>query len=67
VVAELKFDLSKTYSFQRSQSRDISVALLRFSHVPRGLSAAVSNLPAISARTKQPKSKTTSKRRWWFL
>jgi len=63
VVAELKFDVNKTYSFQRSQSRDISVALLRFSHVQHGLTATVGNLPAISMKTNQPKSKTASKRR----
>jgi len=63
VVAELKFDLSKTYSFQRSQSRDISVALLRFSHVEHGLTATVSKLPDSSMKTRQPKSKAASKRR----
>lgn len=63
VVAELKFALDKTYSFQRSQSKDISVALLRFSHVQCGLTATVGNLPAVtSVKTKQPKSKTASKR-----
>jgi len=64
VVAELKFDLHKTYSFQRSQSKDISVALLRFSHVQCGLMATVVNLPAAvsSMKTKQPKSKTALKR-----
>jgi len=66
VVAELKFDIPKTYAFQRSQSRDISVALLRFSHVPPGLSATVGSLPAVNMKTKQTKSKTASKRRWFL-
>jgi len=63
VVAELKFALDKTYNFQRSQSKDISVSLLRFSHVQCGLTATVGNLPAVSSvKTKQPKSKTASRR-----
>lgn len=61
VVAELKFDLDKTYNFQRSQSKDISVALLRFSHVQCGLMATVGNLPAVNCR-KTKRSKTASRR-----
>lgn len=63
VVAELKFDLNKTYSFQRSQSKDISVALLRFSHMQSGLTATVGNLPSVSRmKTKPTKLKTTLRR-----
>jgi len=60
VVAELKFALDKTYSFQRSQSKDISVALLRFSHVPCGLTATVPDVS--SMKTKQSKLKTAMRR-----
>jgi len=62
VVAELKYDLSKTYSFQRSQTKDISVSLLRFSHVQHGLTATVKIPPAVGTKTKQ-KSKSSSKTR----
>jgi len=66
VVAELKFDLSKTYSFQRSQSKDISVSLLRFSHTQSGRTATAGSLHPSSRKPKPPKTKATPKR-WSFL